>query len=1063
MIAGNEHAEVVGVEAPLAPGHARVVARRAVASWWDATDAERAALMALVGEVKRALDLALAPSGYTLRIDSGRIDGRAVDGLAVDVIPRFDPPTGASPGPLATGGLADPFSRHVLPVLERAQDVAILAAFVQQSGLDRIAPHVEAALARGARLRVLTGDYLEITQVEALETLLDWQRSAEAGRLEARVVEVGGEVRSFHPKSWRLEGPGLAVAFVGSSNLSRAALDHGVEWNLRVEAADQPRGYARVRDAFDALWAKARPLDPAWVTAYAGRVAASPRPAPPAEVEPEEPRRAEAPHEVQREALAALRALRAEGKRRALVVLATGLGKKWLAAFDHAQLEEELGRPARLLFVAHREELLRQAAQTFRRLARARGRAPLIGWCAGDSAELDADLVFASVAKLSRLRDAALSFDVVVIDEVHHAAAPSYRRILARVDPRFLVGLTATPDRADGADIHALFGDEVAYQAGVGRGIELGRLVPFRYHGVKDDVDYAPIPWRNRRFDPATLAAALESERRMETLWRAWAEHPGQRTIVFCASVAHAVHVRTWLGARGVRVAAVFGAPGSDDREGALSDLARGALDAVCAVDLFNEGVDLPAIDRVVMLRPTESSVVFLQQLGRGLRASEGKAVLKVIDFVGNHRVFVGRLRTLLSLGSSAPQVALRRLLQGEDAELPPGCAVELELEAKALLEAMVMGARGAVPSGPEHVEARYRELADALGRRPSAAELAREGCNLGALARRHGGWFEFVSAMGDLDADEVEVAGRLRPLLRELEQRPRAGVVEALALLGLADLVPVLASELSARVEGALSRRPGLGRGETPGEGALTRLERALEPWMAAGADGRAWVVRDGERLSFALRPPVELESAAAALLAELAEHRLERASLAAPDRPGLVCNVIRSGANPIIKLHRDVPRGELSVRIPDGSAWTFRMMKEFCNVAHPAEGKGNALGGLLRGWFGPSAGHPGTSFRVRFFEDERGWRVAPVERVAEALEPGAVLDARALARHFGLERFPERSGVEGGHRFVLVEPEAEAPPVPWAVALQVAACGAHVLVREGTEWRYLGVGEGA
>src|SRR5690606_8601232 len=182
---------------------------------------------------------------------------------------------------------------------------------------------------------------------------------------------------------------------------------------------------------------------------------------------------------------------------------------------------------------------------------------------------------------------------------------------------------------------------------GIGRGL----LAPFAYYGLADDVDYRPIPWRNGRFEPGELARAVQTARRMERLWRAWQELPGGRTLVFCASIEHAGFARDWLRARGVRVEAVHSGEGSADRERALEQLERGELEALCAVDLFNEGLDVPLVDRVVMLRPTESVVVFLQQLGRGLRRAAGKDWLTVIDFVGNHRVFLERVRQLLSLG----------------------------------------------------------------------------------------------------------------------------------------------------------------------------------------------------------------------------------------------------------------------------------------------------------------------------------------------------------------------------------------------------------------------------
>ena len=217
-----------------------------------------------------------------------------------------------------------------------------------------------------------------------------------------------------------------------------------------------------------------------------------------------------------------------------------------------------------------------------------------------------------------------------------------------------------------------------AYRADLARGVQIGRLVPFRYFGVRDEIDYKNIPWRNRRFDPEQLAAATQTERRMQPLWAAWQAHPGTRTLIFCCSVAHAAFAATWLAARGVRVARVYAAPGSDDRDLALTRLHRGELDAICAVDIFNEGVDVPALDRVVMLRPTESSVIFLQQLGRGLRAAPGKQAVTVLDFVGNHKIFLERLRTLLSLGDRA--AALAALVATGRIELPNGCTVELAL-----------------------------------------------------------------------------------------------------------------------------------------------------------------------------------------------------------------------------------------------------------------------------------------------------------------------------------------------------------------------------------------------
>lgn len=771
------------------PGHTLVVPRRAVASYFDATRAEKAALWALVDDVKRLLDQQLHPDGYSINFDTVDAGVQGIPQLHIHIIPRFhtarvcDGRDGrrenARRPPLATGGKHDPFGAHLWPLFDTATEIAIIAAFVTETGLDLLEARAMAALRRGAQLRIVTGDYLAFNQVDALRRLLGWsqidvRRDAEpiegdgapAGQLHVRVVETAladGSERAFHPKSWLFEAPGFGVAFVGSSNVSASALGRGIEWNLRVERAIDPTAYGAVRGAVDGLWASAIELSAEWIDAYAERVRESPRTLPPGDGDVERLEAPPLPHEFQEEALQALAAARAEGRRRALVVLATGLGKTWLAAFDVERFARARGRWPRVLFLAHREELLVQAARTFRRMFVAAGQRAHVGWCAGELMQPDADVVVGSVQKLCRPENLACivaeRFDYVVVDEVHHADAPSYRRVLDGLEPAFLLGITATPDRSDEGDILGMFDDFVAYRADLGVGIQRGRLVPFAYHGVRDDIDYAQIPWRNRRFDPAALAAAAQTQKRMESLWGSWKKHPGTRTLVFCCSIEHARFAREWLAERGVRVEAVFAGPGSGERAECLARLARGELDALCVVDMFNEGVDVPAVDRVVMLRPTESPIVFLQQLGRGLRKHDGKDQLVVIDFVGNHRMFLDRIRRLLSLVAS-PTSLHAYLESGEPPELPPGCSIDLELEIKELLQTFL-------PRGALEVERVYRELVLTRGERPTIGELYRMGYRPSTLRSAHGSWFRFVAREGDLDTARRRRSRRCRTGLK--------------------------------------------------------------------------------------------------------------------------------------------------------------------------------------------------------------------------------------------------------------------------------------------------------
>ena len=680
-IGANHLAFAVRDSYPVTEGHTLVITRRVVETWFDASREEQLAVLALVDEIKAGLDRELGPQGYNVGFNAGAAAGQTVSHLHVHVIPRYDgdmddprggvrhvlpsrgnyervaadwsrPPGPGGPHdlrthPLTTGRPGPRLGDFLGTLFSKADEAVVISAFVQGSGLGLLESKFERLLRRGGVLRLVTGDYLHFTQADALQRLLDLQARTRAyavsdapdeeplsGSFEVSVVEAERLKRSFHPKAWLFRwgtSPEDGVAYVGSSNLSASALQHGVEWNLRVERGRDPVAWDSVSEAAARLLASSRPLDAEWLADYRIRAKRAARPLPLGDIEDETGSPPE-PRDVQVEALAALRESRESGEQRALIVLATGLGKTFLAAFDVQQFAKTAGRAPRVLLLAHRRELLTQAERTFRQVLRE----SRFSWFVGNQADLGGDVVFASVQKLSRpgmldgiARD---HFDYVIVDEVHHAAAASYRRILDALDPLFLLGLTATPDRADEADVVGLFDDHLPYRADLALGVSRGLLVPFAYEGIRDTVDYAPIPWRSGRFDPAALSTAVQTQKRMETLWSVWQRLPGSRSLIFCASITHAVFVRDWLRERGVKVEAVHSGRESYDRADGLRHLEGGDLDALCTVDLFNEGIDCKPIDRVVMLRPTESPVVFLQQLGRGLRTMEGKERLQVIE-----------------------------------------------------------------------------------------------------------------------------------------------------------------------------------------------------------------------------------------------------------------------------------------------------------------------------------------------------------------------------------------------------------------------------------------------
>ena len=476
---------------------------------------------------------------------------------------QADRPVRGDSAPVLYDGSED--GRLLPQLLDRLSDRALdridmAVSFVMKSGLACILRPLEDALDRGAHVRILTTDYLAITDPDALTQLADLAEDPYR-RLEVRLFSGGST--AFHPKAyifWSSAGE-TAAGYVGSSNLSASGIDGGVEWNLGVDRVEQ------LVAGFESLWAdgRTRRLDAGILSEYRERwrqnarrvVAPQPDPdsEPAQESEPaapeeilrhltgvadEAPMQPVAPRPIQTEALDALERTRADGFDRAFVVMATGLGKTWLAAFDSA-------RPGfrRVLFVAHREEILSQSRDVFRRV---RPDADL-GLFMGDEKVRDAEVVFASVQTLHRHVDgfARAAFDYVVIDEFHHAAASTYRRVLGHFEPKFLLGLTATPERRDGADLLALCGDNLVFDCGLAEGISRNELSPFHYWGIADVTDYAPIPWRSGRFDLESLAAAIETRERAGKALREWWDKGGGPTLAFCSSISHAEFMKTFL------------------------------------------------------------------------------------------------------------------------------------------------------------------------------------------------------------------------------------------------------------------------------------------------------------------------------------------------------------------------------------------------------------------------------------------------------------------------------------------------------------------------------------
>ncbi len=571
--------------------------------------------------------------------------------------------------------------------LPSADRVDLLIAFVKWSGL-RITERelAEFCRRRPGALRVLTTTYLGASEVEALDALVDMGA-------DVRVSYDSRRTR-LHAKAWLFRrDSGFSTALIGSSNLSRSALLDGCEWNVRLSSVDNAAILAKFQATFDQYWDE-------------GEFEAYDRERFLAETERRDSQRdalARAvqlrPYPHQQEVLDALAEERAAGHHRNLVIAATGTGKTVVAALDYARLRKAWGE-ATLLFVAHRGEILKQSQATFRAAVRdghfgeelVGGRKPTHG-----------QHVFASIQSLHEQRLASLrpdAYDVVIVDEFHHAEGKTYRALLEHLRPRVLLGLTATPERTDGKSILGWFDGRIAAELRLWDALDLQLLVPFQYFGVHDSTDLSWIDWRSGRYDVAALeqvytADDLRAAAVLRTVHAKVRDPRVMRALGFCVSVRHAEYMAEYFRRNGLPSLAVTGETPTREREAALRQLRAGEVNVLFTVDLFNEGLDVPTVDTVLFLRPTESATIFLQQLGRGLRLADDKECLTVLDFIGTaHRSFRFDQRFRALVGGT--RASVRRQIEQGFPHLPAGCEIQLDRETQ---EAVLQNIRSAMTS----------------------------------------------------------------------------------------------------------------------------------------------------------------------------------------------------------------------------------------------------------------------------------------------------------------------------------------------------------------------------
>jgi len=672
---------------------------------------------------------------------------------------------------------------EIVAEIASADSVDTLVSFIKWHGWRRLRDAFEGFARAGKRLRVLTTTYLGATDREALDAI------AELPGAEVRVSFDARRTR-LHAKAWLFSREtGFSSVYVGSANVSSAALSDGLEWSLKASEADAPHILTKFRGAFDSLWEDGefeayRPEDEAQARRLTEALAHERGSSRPSTLYFDL-----RPYDYQRAILDKLGVEREEHQRhRNLVVAATGTGKTMIAAFDYAAQSKGGVRP-RLLFVAHREEILEQALHAFRNVLRDHSFGALLkGGAALDSH----DHLFATIQSVrSRgLVDAMgpTFWDYVVVDEFHHAAAPSYRDFLDRVRPRILLGLTATPERSDAIDVLHYFDQHVAADIRLWYALEKQLLVPFEYYGIADDVSLEGVTWRRGGYDlgeldglytgnDARAALVLAQLRRM---------HPAPdkaKGLGFCVSVDHAEFMAERFSSAGIPSFAVHGGSSEEERDAVRGKLERGEVAFVFTCDLYNEGVDLPFVDTLLLLRPTESATLFLQQLGRGLRLHPGKTQTLVLDFIGQQRREYRFDRKLTAM-TGVPRGQLGRAADEGFPQLPSGCHLQLERVARDII---VQNLKQSIQGGVTRLSRELAELARSRDAAPSLAEfLDATGRELGEVySQSVGGWTTLRRAAGVLAGEssqpEARVSRRLR-LLLHVDEPARLALYRRLA-----------------------------------------------------------------------------------------------------------------------------------------------------------------------------------------------------------------------------------------------------------------------------------------
>lgn len=594
--------------------------------------------------------------------------------------------------------------------IEKCKEFWISVAFFNEAGLAAIKQQLLEAAERGVKGRILTSTYLHFNKPKAFLELLKLKN------VEVRVLD-----EPCHTKGYRFYYENYGNLIIGSSNLTISALKTNEEWNIKLSSLDQGAVLDNVDFQFEKLWKRGEVLTYEWIEKYKPFYESNKMVRVKTKITPMELATLQ-PNLMQREAMYYLNKLREEGAKKALLISATGTGKTFLSAFDVRSYA-----PKKMLFLAHREQLLEQAKNSYQKVL---GDTVSYGIYSGTKKEWDADFVFSTVQTLSKDENlqkyARDYFDYIIVDEVHRAGAPTYIKILDYFEPKFMLGMTATPERGDNVDIYKLFDYNIAYEIRLQKALEMDLLCPFQYFGVEDiSVDGKLLE------DDASFNELTSTERVRQILEKAnYYGYSGDRVkgLVFCNSVKVAEELAKAFNNAGYPSLALSGENNQQERINAIkrlqSDKKENYLNYIFTVDIFNEGVDIPEVNQVIMLRPTESAIIFVQQLGRGLRKANNKSYVTILDFIGNCKKSY-LIPIALSGDRSYNKDNIRRFIS-EDSKFLPGLST-INF-AKITKERIFNNIDSTNLSTLKLLKEAYFELKKKIGRIPNIVDFERYG-----------------------------------------------------------------------------------------------------------------------------------------------------------------------------------------------------------------------------------------------------------------------------------------------------------------------------------------------